>query len=392
EDVGAAGDLIVHDALVHLQLVVVTAQLLQRDDRVVAGAVGVVHRRTVDGLAVLPDRQLVGDRKRLAVADDHAVDGVVGHPGTDPGVDAHASEANLVLRAFLMLIGKSRQLLLMRAPPHLGGGGALLAESLDAPRVDEFADLLRHIGNLGVAFAAMDDLHSDLLRQNVEPAVYDKLRDLLGLPALEFFVGEQTLADVDQTLLGEMRDEAGVGAMFNHGRRALDLPLREQAAQVHLAPVEGLGGWFVVRQALVGIPQLGGRVDVADAAVVAPLENLKRIDVPGEVDNDVARGNVLAQQRTQVLAGDAVLDEIHALRRPLPELLGPVLEIHDRDVLGRHFDVLEDDWERALGHGAIAHEEDIIGEFDHDLGRLLVKVGAEETIGARPAPLAVSSG
>jgi len=110
--------------------------------------------------------------------------------------------------------------------------GALLAEALDAPGIDELADLLRHVGNLGVALAAMDDLDPELLRQGVELAVGDELGDLLRLPALQLAVGEQALADVDQALLGEMRDEARVGAVLDYGGRALDLPLREQAAQV----------------------------------------------------------------------------------------------------------------------------------------------------------------
>jgi len=41
--------------------------------------------------------------------------------------------------------------------------------------------------------------------------VDNQLGDFLRLPALEFLVGEQTLADVNQALLGEMRDEAGIG-------------------------------------------------------------------------------------------------------------------------------------------------------------------------------------
>ncbi len=216
----------------------------------------------------------------------------------------------------------------------------------------------------------MDDLDPELLRQGVELAVGDELGDLLRLPALQLAVGEQALADVDQALLGEMRDEARVGAVLDYGGRALDLPLREQAAQVHLAPVKRLGRRLVIRQALIRVPQLGGGVDVAHAVVVAPLEDLQRVDVPGEIDDHVAGRDVLCEQPPQVLPGDAIAHKTHALRRPWPELRRPVLEIHDRDVLRRHLDVLEDDRQRALGHGAIADEEDSVGEFDHDIGRL----------------------
>ena len=67
--------------MLRLQLVVVAAQLVERGDGAVAGAIGVVDRRAIDRLAVLPDRQLVGNGEGLAVADDHADDGVIRHPG-----------------------------------------------------------------------------------------------------------------------------------------------------------------------------------------------------------------------------------------------------------------------------------------------------------------------
>ena len=57
-----------------------------------------MHRGTIDRPALLPDRERVGDGEGLAVTDHHAAYRIVGHPGTDPGVDAHAREADLVLR------------------------------------------------------------------------------------------------------------------------------------------------------------------------------------------------------------------------------------------------------------------------------------------------------
>ena len=38
---------------------------------------------------------------------------------------------------------------------------------------------------------------------------------------LDLLVRDQALADVDQALLGEVRDQAGVGAVLEDGRRAL---------------------------------------------------------------------------------------------------------------------------------------------------------------------------
>ena len=106
EDVGPADDLVAHDPQLRLQVVVAAAQLLQRDDRAIARAIGVMDRGPVDRPAVLPDRQPVGDGEGLAVADDHAADAVVRHPGDDPGVDAHPRQADLVARPVGMLVGQ----------------------------------------------------------------------------------------------------------------------------------------------------------------------------------------------------------------------------------------------------------------------------------------------
>ena len=80
--------------------IIVAAQLVERGDGAVAGAVGVMDRGPIDGLAVFPDRELIGDGEGLAVADDHADDACSRrHPATHVGVDAHARQADLVLGA-----------------------------------------------------------------------------------------------------------------------------------------------------------------------------------------------------------------------------------------------------------------------------------------------------
>ena len=125
----------------------------------VARTIRVVHRRPVHRLAVLPDRQLLGNGERLAVADDHADDVVIGrHPARDERVDAHARQADLALRAVRVLERERRQLLLVGAPAHLGRRRALFAEALDAPGVDELVDFLRPVGDLRVALAAVNHL------------------------------------------------------------------------------------------------------------------------------------------------------------------------------------------------------------------------------------------
>ena len=95
------------------------------------------------------------------------------------------------LGPFLVPVRERRQLPLVGAPSHFRGGRALLAEALDAPGVDEFVHLLRLVGDLRVALAAVDDLDAELPREVVELPPGDQVRDLLGRPALDLPVGDQ---------------------------------------------------------------------------------------------------------------------------------------------------------------------------------------------------------
>ena len=200
----------------------------------------------------------------------------------------------------------------------------------------------------------------------VEAALGDAALDLLGPAPLDLAVGDQALADVDQALLGEVRDQAGVGAVLDHRRRPLLLPLGGHPPDVHVAPVERALGRMLVGPAGVRIPQLGRGVDVEHAVVVAPLQDLAGVDVPGQVDQQVARRQMLAQQR----GPDCPACTRSRTKRtpefgPGPQLRRAVLEIHDRDVCRRNLDQLEEDRQRALGHRAVADEEDFFGESDH---------------------------
>ncbi|OIR04280.1 hypothetical protein GALL_134800 [mine drainage metagenome] len=366
ENVGARRDLVVHDPELRLELVVVAAQLIERADGLVAGAVGVVDGRAVRGLLAVPHREAVGDGEGFAVANDHAEDRVVGNPGPNPGVHAHAREADLVSRPLLVLVRIGRQPLLMRAPAQFRRRRALLAETLDRPGVHKLVDLLGLVGDLCVALAAVDDLHPQRLGEQVELPVLDQLADLLGLFGLQLLLGDRGQSDVDQALLGEMRDQTGIRTVFDHRRGALLLPLGGHPAEIHVTPVERALGRMLVGRARIRVPELHGGVDVADAAVVAPLQDLTCVDVPSEVDQDIPCRKMLAQQAVEVVLRHAILHEADALGGPLLQLLGAILKIHDRHIPRGDLDVLEEDGEGAFGDGAVADEEDLGAEFDHD--------------------------
>ena len=255
----------------------------------VARAIRVVHRRTVHRLAVLPHRQLLGDGERLAVTHDHADDVVGGwNPGGDKRVDAHARQADLAARAVGMLERQGRQFLFVRAPAHLGRRRALLAKALDAPGIDELVDLFGPVGDLRVALAAVNDLDAQLMGQVVELLGLGVVRDPLGLCGDEFPIRQGPLRDVQQGVLGEMADQSRVGAMLEDRGRSGFRPGRHHLSQLHVAPVERPLGGRLVAGAGVRVPQLHGRVDVQDAPVVAPLHDLHAVDIPRQIDQQVA--------------------------------------------------------------------------------------------------------
>ena len=71
-----------------------------------------------------------------------------------------------------------------------------------------------------------------------------------------------------------------------------------------------------VQTAVVGVPHLDGRIDVQHAVIVTPGENLATVDVPGQVDEQVARREVLTQDRTEILRCDLPANKRHALAGP----------------------------------------------------------------------------
>ena len=104
----------------------------------------------------------------------------------------------------------ARQFLFVRAPAHLGRRRPFFAKALDAPCVDELVDLFGSIGNLRIALAAMNDLDAKLVGQVVELPRLGVVRDLLGLRAGELPLREGPLRDIEERVLREMADQAGL--------------------------------------------------------------------------------------------------------------------------------------------------------------------------------------
>jgi hypothetical protein len=103
---------------------------------------------------------------------------------------------------------------------------------------------------------------------------------------------------------------------------------------------------------------------------MAPPHDVAAVDVPGEVDEEVARREVVPEQVGEVAGLDLRADEVHALRDPRPQGVLVGLEFQDRDVTRIDAHVLEEDGERAAGDEPEADEDDPAVEGDHGLGRI----------------------
>ncbi len=122
ELVDAVGDLVlVQNVDGRLPLAGLAEQLMQRQHRVVAGVVGVVTGRAVDGLAAVSQREEVRDRDRFVMRDQEAVLRLGRRrPRAHPRIGAGLGQVDCRLTAGLMLKAVLRQLLLMGTPAELG--------------------------------------------------------------------------------------------------------------------------------------------------------------------------------------------------------------------------------------------------------------------------------
>ena len=223
ELVAAVDDVVVHDSQPRLELVPAHVELVQARNRGIGRAVRVVDGRPIDRLAVALDRERLGDRESLAVADDHAHDVAARHPRSHPGSAARVREADLVARPGLVRVCESRQLLLVRSPTQFRRSDPFLVKALHRPGVDELVLELRLVADLGVALRDVNDLHAERMRQVVPRALVARSGDVV----VRLF-GKQCVGDVGECRLREMRNEAGVSAVVeDRGRPVVVAPARD---------------------------------------------------------------------------------------------------------------------------------------------------------------------
>ncbi len=135
------------------------------------------------------------------------------------------------------------------------------------------------------------------------------------------------------------------------------------SAKAHLPLVEGL----LVRRGRepfpVRVPDLDRGVQVEHVMVMAPGHDLAAVDVPGEIDEQPPGREVLGEDRSKVLRGDAPPEIADPLRRPGGQGGLLVLEVQDRDLVAGYLHVPEQDRQRALCHGAVPEDQHLLLEL-----------------------------
>ena len=132
-----------------------------------------------------------------------------------------------------------------------------------------------------------------------------------------------------------------------------------------MPPVERPLRRMLVRRPFIRIPHLHRRIDIHHTLIVAPLQQFAAVDVPRQVNDQVARAHILAQLFGHVVPLDLILHKLHPLLRPLLEDAALVLKIHHRNILQRHLDQLLQNRQRALRHRAITDKQNLLAKRNH---------------------------
>ena len=248
----------------------------------------------------------------------------------------------------------------MRAPTELGRGDAFFVEAVDRPRVDELVYRLRHVGDLSVALADVDHLGAAVHRQHRVVLVGERL--LEGRNVGGKATGQHGRGDLGEGLLGEVADEAGVGAVLEHGGSTLVVaPPGDHATDVHVPHVQRAVQRMRRGQILVGVPQLNAGVEIANAVIATPLQDRGVVDVPGKVEQQVAISDPGRKELVEVVGGDLVLLIGHARRDRIGDAGTVVDHVDDRDALRIDLQIADQQWHRALGTGTTAQHQNALG-------------------------------
>ena len=215
-------------------------------------------------------------------------------PGADARIGPGLVEVDRRAAAALMEARVGRRPLLVRAPAEFCRLHALRQEAFDRPGVDEHVARLRGLRALRVALGDMHALDAEAMGE-AAPFVFRLRR--------RGFVAKIG-GEIDERLLDEPGDHAGIGPAAGDGGRSARIP----AALAHHRLAQRIVGARFVAKRLVVIeprPGLDDRVDVERADLAAIAHDVERRRVDREVDAEaltLARGQVLVERVAIVVA------------------------------------------------------------------------------------------
>ena len=243
-----------------------------------------------------------------------------------------------------------RQPFLVRPPAELRRLQALRQKAVDRPGIDEDVHRLRVLRALRVALRDVDSLHAEIAHQ-LRPALAVVEARLVEL-VLELS------GEIDQRLLDEPRDHAGIGAAAGDGGRAariLRLLLANRVAERVVGAGFGIGRAVVVESR----PRLDDGVDVERADLAAEAHDVERRRVDREIDAEAAPaafGQKRLQQLAIIVARHRLLHEADALL--LAKRAVGVIRIDDDDALAVEFEMAQDERQRSAADRAEADHHD----------------------------------
>ena len=93
--------------------------------------------------------------------------------------------------------------------------------------------------------------------------------------------------------------------------------------------------------------------------LAAPIEQVRRLQIPREVDQDVARPQVSAKLLAVLAFRQSLLNVLHAAAEQLRDTLAIIPHVHDGDSCRRHHDVPEQERDRALSHASTTQNQQL---------------------------------
>ena len=109
--------------------------------------------------------------------------------------------------------------------------------------------------------------------------------------------------------------------------------------------------------ARVGIPDLHRRIDVQHVMAATEVEHRRTVDVPGQIDDQIAGTGVPGQLLFVIVGRDPLADEAHPAGEVGGQGFATVDEVEDRDPLRGHFQVSQQERQRALRHAAATQDQ-----------------------------------